>query len=149
MIHNVAIIILYVNTMDQDVDLGITGSITQADLAATREASRLGEYAVVYRIARTHRGGGYGDQSKHPYAWAVAVYIDTQLIRVYNARGAGREWNSLDRLSTWLREQGFWCWWTRNDLESLGFANTDEEMDRSEQIDSQNLDMPSPDSPPQ
>ena len=90
--------------MSQDVDLGITGSVTQADLAPLREAARLGEYALVYRIERLHQGGGYGDQGKHPLAWAVAVYVDNQLCRVFNARGAGREWNSIDRLSTWLPE---------------------------------------------
>jgi hypothetical protein len=113
----------FVNTMDQDVVLGITGAVTQADLASIREAGRLGEYAVVYRIPRTHQGGGYGDQDRHPFAWAVAVYIDAQLIRVYNARGAGREWISMDKVVSWLREQGFWYWWTRNDLEPLGISD--------------------------
>ena len=113
--------------MDQDVQLGITGSVTQADLAPLRTGGRLGEFAVVYRVERLHQGGGYGDQSKHPLAWAVAVYIDNQLCRVFNARGAGREWNNIDRLSTWLREQGFWYWWTRNDLEPLGNASADDD----------------------
>ena len=108
--------------MNQDVNLGIAGSVTQADLAPLREAARLGEYAVVYRVERLHQGGGYGDQDKHPMSWAVAVYVDTRLCRVFNARGAGREWNSIDRLSGWLRDQGFWYWWTRNDLEPLGTA---------------------------
>jgi hypothetical protein len=88
--------------MDQDVALGIVGSVTQADLAAIRENGRLGEFAVIFRIQRVHQGGGYGDQDRHPLAWAVAVYVDSQLYRVFNARGAGREWNSLDRLNTWL-----------------------------------------------
>ena len=135
MAHNVATNLIIVNTMDQDVALGITGSVTQADLAPIRLANRLGEYAVIYRVERTHQGGGYGDQDRHPFAWAVAVYIDGQLIRVYNARGAGREWNSLDRLSTWLREQGFWYWWTRNDLETLGSATTDAEIDQQDTLD--------------
>ncbi len=132
MVHNVVIIPTIVNTMDQDVALGITGSIAQADLAQMREAGRLGEYAVIYRIERIHQGGGYGDQDRHPLAWGVAVYVDSQLFRVFNARGAGREWNSLDRLGIWLREQGFWYWWTRNDLETLGAATTDEELDQVE-----------------
>ena len=92
-----------------------------------RTAGRLGETALVYRVARVHQGGGYGDQDKHPLAWAVAVYVDSQLCRVFNARGAGREWNSIDRLSSWLREQGFWYWWTRNDLEPLGSAATEQD----------------------
>jgi len=108
--------------MSQDVELGIVGSVTQADLAPLRDGARLGEFALVYRIERLHRGGGYGDQGKHPLAWAVAVYVDNQLCRVYNARSAGREWNSIDRLCSWLREQGFWYWWTRNDLEPVGAA---------------------------
>ncbi len=117
--------------MDQDVALGISGSVTQSDLTSIRQAGRLGDYAIVYRIPRTHQGGGYGDQDRHPFAWAVAVYIDAQLIRVFNARGSGREWLSLDKVASWLREQGFWYWWTRNDLEPLGgaegIANPDEE----------------------
>jgi hypothetical protein len=122
MVHNVVNDLNFVNTMSQDVHLGIAGSVTQADLAPLREAARLGDYAVVYRVERLHQGGGYGDQNKHPLSWAVAVYVDTQLCRVFNARGAGREWNSIDRLSGWLRDQGFWYWWTRNDLEPLGTA---------------------------
>ncbi len=113
--------------MSQDVQLGITGSVTQADLAPLRDSSRLGEFAVVYRVERLHQGGGYGDQGKHPLAWAVAVYVDGQLCRVFNARGAGREWNSIDRLSLWLRDQGFWYWWTRNDLEVVGNASADDD----------------------
>ncbi len=113
--------------MNQDVELGITGSVTQADLAPLRDGARLGEFAVVYRVERMHQGGGYGDSGKHPLAWAVAVYVDSQLCRVYNARGAGREWNSIDKLGAWLREQGFWYWWTRNDLEPVGDAVAEEE----------------------
>ncbi len=113
--------------MSQDVELGIVGSVTQADLAPLRAGARLGEYALVYRVERLHQGGGYGDQDKHPLAWAVAVYVDNQLCRVYNARGAGREWNSTDKLAAWLRDQGFWYWWTRNDLEAVGIAATEAE----------------------
>ncbi len=113
--------------MTQDVDLGIVGNVTQADLAPLRDSGRLGEFALVYRATRLHQGGGYGDQDKHPLAWAVAVYVDNQLYRVFNARGAGREWNSIDRLAGWLREQGFWYWWTRNDLEPVGQALADSE----------------------
>ncbi|HEY5739760.1 MAG TPA: hypothetical protein VIW27_08540 [Gammaproteobacteria bacterium] len=113
--------------MSQDVELGIVGSVTQADLAPLRTAGRLGETALVYRVERLFQGGGYGDQDKHPLAWAVAVYVDSQPCRVFNARGAGREWNSIDRLAGWLREQGFWYWWTRNDLEPVGSAMTEPE----------------------
>jgi len=127
MAHNVVNEIHSVNIMSQDVALGVTGTVTQADLAPLRIAGRLGEYALIYRIERVHQGGGYGDQDKHPMAWAVAVYVDSQLCRVFNARNAGREWNSIDRLSSWLRDQGFWCWWTRNDLEVVGTAATETE----------------------
>ena len=51
--------------------------------------------------------------------------IDLLACRVFNARNAGREWNSIDRLNGWLRDQGFWCWWTRNDLEPVGSAQTE------------------------
>jgi hypothetical protein len=138
--HNVAKVSYFVNTMNQDVKLGIAGSVTQADLAPLRKTARLGEYAVVYRVDRLHQGGGYGDQDKHPMSWAVAVYVDAQLCRVFNARGAGREWNSIDRLSSWLRDQGFWCWWTRNDLEPLGTALTETE----ESGDLRPVDLPEP-----
>lgn len=121
-----------VNTMDQDVLLGVTTTVTQADIPFLREAGRLGEYAVVYRVARNQQGGGFGDQDKHPHAWGVLVYVDTLVARVYSARGAGREWNSLDRLERWLRENGFWYWWTRNDLEPLGGAIADSEDDETE-----------------
>ncbi len=125
MMHNVVNESTSVNIMTQDVTLGITGSVTQADLAPLRIAGHLGEYALIYRVERVHQGGGYGDQDKHPMAWAVAVYIDGQLCRVFNARNSGREWNSIDRLNSWLRDQGFWCWWTRNDLEPVGTAMTE------------------------
>ena len=143
MAHNVVNYCINVNTMSQDVALGITGSVTQADLAPLRVAGRLGEYALVYRVERQHQGGGYGDQGKHPMAWAVAVYLDAQLVRVFNARGAGREWNSIDRLASWLRDQGFWCWWTRNDLEAVGSAVTD--ADEPEELPT--IEIPAPPSP--
>ena len=127
MYHGVGATEKKVNTMDQDVLLGVTTTVTQADLPYLREAGRLGEYAVVYRVSRNQLGGGFGDQDKHPFAWGVLVYVDAQLGRLYSARGAGREWNSLDRLERWLRDQGFWYWWTRNDLEPLGANEASEE----------------------
>ncbi len=104
----------------QDAALGVTMTITQADLAYLRAVGSLGEYAVVYRVWREQAGGGFGDQAKNPQTWGVLVYVDGQLARIYSARGAGREWSNLDRLEKWLRSQGFWYWWTRNDLEPLG-----------------------------
>ncbi|MCP4386690.1 MAG: hypothetical protein GY802_00210, partial [Gammaproteobacteria bacterium] len=64
--HNVVNKSQFVNTMTQDVELGIVGSVTQADLAPLRDNARLGEFALVYRVERVHQGGGYGDQGKHP-----------------------------------------------------------------------------------
>jgi len=112
-------IIYGVNTMDQDVALGVTTTITQADIPVLRAAARLGEYAVVYRCYRTQAGGGFGDQEKHPFAWGVLVYVDGAVARIYSARGLPREWTDLARLERWMREQGFWYWWMRNDLEPL------------------------------
>ena len=106
--------------MDQDVTLGVAFTITQADLALLREAMRLGEHPVVYRVHRKQQGGGFGDQNKHPFAWGVLVYVDGHLARINSARGAGREWNDLDKIERWLRAQGFNVWWTRNDLEEVG-----------------------------
>lgn len=103
-----------------DVALGVTMTITQADLSYLRALGSLGEYAVVYRVWREQAGGGFGDQTKNPLTWGVLVYVDGQLARIYSARGTGREWSNLDRLEKWLRSQGFWYWWTRNDLEPLG-----------------------------
>ncbi len=113
--------------MNQDVALGVQLAVTQADLAELRLAGRLGEYAVVYRVWRNQQGGGFGDQDNRPFAWGVLVYVDAMLARINSARGHGREWNSLDRLEPWLREQGFWYWWTRNDLESLGSTAPEDE----------------------
>ncbi|WNJ98859.1 hypothetical protein L2D14_13385 [Thalassospiraceae bacterium LMO-JJ14] len=104
----------------QDIALGVTMTVTQADLPYLRAVGSLGEYAVVYRVWREQAGGGFGDQSKNPQTWGVLVYVNGQLARIYSARGAGREWSNLDRLEKWLRSQGFWYWWTRNDLEPLG-----------------------------
>ncbi len=116
-----------VNTMLQDVALGVTTTITQADIPVLRAEGRLGEYAVVYRAYRQQQGGGFGDQSKHPFAWGVLVYVDTQLARVYSARGLPREWTDLTRLEKWMREQGFWYWWMRNDLEPLSLGSGEDE----------------------
>ena len=110
--HNVSNAPTIVNIMDQDVALGVSTSVTQAELSGLRLAGRLGEYAVVYRIHRVHQGGGFGNNEKHPFAWAVLVYLDSEVARIYSARGEPREWNSLDRLEKWLRDQGFWYWWT-------------------------------------
>lgn len=119
MYHDVVNFLDFVNTMDQDVALGVTTTVTQADLVLLRQTLRLGEYPVVYRVHRQQQGGGFGDQNKHPYAWGVLVYVDGELARINSARGFGREWNDLARVERWLRAHGFWYWWTRNDLETV------------------------------
>lgn len=99
--------------------LGIDGAITQAELPIAQAAERVGEYAVIYRCYRNKQGGGFGDQSKHPFGWAVIVYVDGVPVRVNSARGDCREWANLDGVSQWLMAHGFRLWWTRNDLEEL------------------------------
>lgn len=113
-----------VNIMSHDAAMGVVATVTQADLPYLREVGRLGEFAVVYRTYRQQAGGGFGDQARHPLTWGVLVYVDGALARVYSARGAAREWTSLDRMERWLRAQGFWYWWTRNDLEPLDPSDT-------------------------
>jgi hypothetical protein len=110
--------------MLHDVDSEAT--VTQSDLPELYWSGRLANYAVVYRTARSQLGGGFGDQSKYPYTWAVVVYVDGKPARIISARGAVREWTSLDRLERWLREQGFRYWWVRNDLEPTGLAAAEE-----------------------
>jgi len=127
--YDVARTRLKVNIMNQDVSLGVTMTITQADIPFLRDAMRLGEYAVVYRVYRQQMGGGFGDQEKHPFAWGVLVYVDDQVARIYSARGLPREWTDLTRLEKWMREQGFWYWWMRNDLEPLMAEVAEGEMD--------------------
>jgi len=120
--HSVTQIVDIVNIMNQDVHLGVTWAITQAELKEFSLLGRVGESAVVYRVLRSQQGGGFGDQSKHPFTWGVIVYVDEYPACINSARGSHREWNSLDRLERWLREQKFRYWWVRNDLEPLGIA---------------------------
>lgn len=98
--------------------LGVVGTITQAELPIMREQGRLGEFAVVYRIYRSKQGGGFGDQSRRPYSWAVLVYVDGLLLRINSARGDCREWSNLESVGQWMLSNRFSVWWTRNDLES-------------------------------
>lgn len=97
--------------------LGIAGATTQAELSFFRDQGRLGEYAVVYRIFRNKQGGGFGDLDKHPHSWAILVYVDGVPLRLNSARGHCREWSTLDSAAQWMKENGFYYWWTRNDLE--------------------------------
>lgn len=128
--------------MDQDVALGVTMTITQSDIPYLREVGRLGEYAVVYRVYRQQMGGGFGDQEKNPFAWGVLVYVDTQVARLYSARGLPREWTDLTRLEKWMREQGFWYWWMRNDLEPLNLDQSEDETDLNEPDETPEVENP-------
>ncbi|MCP4283271.1 MAG: hypothetical protein GY792_02290 [Gammaproteobacteria bacterium] len=89
-------------------------------------SGRLSDSAVVYRVPREQMGGGFGNQGKKPFTWGVIVYVDGFPARVKSARGSNREWNSLDRLEPWLRQQGFRYFWIRNDLEPLGNGSSPE-----------------------
>lgn len=95
-------------------------TVRQSDLIALRQAWRLIGHPTVARVARAQQGGGFGDQTRHPHAWAVFVQIDGLSTRVTSARGLGREWTSLDRLERWLRGQGFRYWWVANELDVIG-----------------------------
>ena len=97
--------------------LQIAGVITQAELPIVQSQGRMGEYAVAYRIYRNKQGGGFGDRSKRPYAWAILVYVDGLPLRINSARGDCREWSTLEIVSEWMIKNGFRYWWTRNDLE--------------------------------
>jgi hypothetical protein len=95
-------------------------TVRQSDLAALRQAWRLIGHPTVARVARAQQGGGFGDQTRHPHAWAVFVQIDGLSTRVISARGPGREWTSLDRLERWLRGRGFRYWRLANELDAVG-----------------------------
>jgi hypothetical protein len=94
-------------------------TVRQSDLPVLRENYRLVGYPTVARVPRAQQGGGFGDQGRHPHAWAVFVQVDGLSLRVASARGHGREWTSLDRLERWLRAQGFRYWWVSNELDGL------------------------------
>ena len=104
--------------------VGVSVTVRQSDLASLYQTERLSDRVLVYRVVRSQLGGGFGDQHKHPFAWAVIVHVDGRPARVISARGAGREWTSLDRLERWLREQGFRYWCVRNDLEPASQLTT-------------------------
>jgi hypothetical protein len=94
-------------------------TVRQSDLALLRRTYRLVGYPTVARVPRAQQGGGFGDQDRHPHAWAVFVLVDGLSRQVVSARGHGREWTSLDRLERWLRAQGFRHWYLANELDPL------------------------------
>lgn len=107
---------------------GSDQGVRQADLLPLQRSYRLLGYPVVARVPRVHLGGGFGDQARHPNAWAVFVQIDGLMTRVISARGLPREWTSLDRLERWLREQGFRNWWVQNELDPVGEPSNEAEI---------------------
>ena len=125
--------------------MGSDQGVRQADLLPLQRSYRLLGYPVVARVPRVHLGGGFGDQARHPNAWAVFVQIDGLkryfdvsapwlflivglMTRVISARGLPREWTSLDRLERWLREQGFRNWWVQNELDPVGEPSNEAEI---------------------
>ncbi len=94
---------------------------TLLNLKSTEISDLLDAYRVqdivVYRTRREYQSGGFGDPSKHPNIWAVAIMTDGQWARIHNARGQGREWSNLDRLEKWLRGQGIIQWKLLNTLD--------------------------------
>ena len=92
-------------------------TVRQSDLPLLRQTYRLQGYPTVARVKRAQQGGGFGDQDRHPPAWAVFVTAAGLSRRVTSARGHAREWTSLDRLERWLRGQGFRYWWVANELD--------------------------------
>lgn len=113
--------------MVSEVSVNLT--VRQSDLPMLRATYRLTGEPVVCRVVRSQLGGGFGDQERHPYAWAVLVPVDGMLARMVSARGLGREWTSLDRLERWLREQGFRYWWVQNELDPVGEPSGEEDHD--------------------
>lgn len=97
---------------------GIT--VRQCDLAELKAQYRIRKYPIIRRVQRLTQGGGFGDHSKHPYAWNVLLLVDEQWASVISARGHIREWTSLDRLERWLRTQGFRNFWLENELDLTG-----------------------------
>ncbi|WP_093095172.1 hypothetical protein [Shimia aestuarii] len=101
-----------------------TASIRQSDIQPLLAAYRITHYPVVVRAPRMVQGGGFGDQVSKPNTWTVYFLVDNVWVQLESARGLRREWSSLDRLETWLREQGFGFFWVRNDIEPVASAES-------------------------
>jgi hypothetical protein len=100
-----------------------TLTVRQAEIAALVAGYRVTAYPVILRVARQQLGGGFGDQARHPFTWTVALQVDGQWAGVESARGAVREWSSLDRLERWMRAQGFRHFWLQNELDPVEEAD--------------------------
>lgn len=93
-------------------------AVTQAEIPGLVAAMRITAYPVVVRTARAQRGGGFGDQERHPHTWTVLLQVEGSWARVESSRGLVREWGSLDRLERWLRGAGFRAFWLQNELDA-------------------------------
>ena len=98
----------------------LQASVRSTDIPGLFSTWRIQNTAAVYRTERAHQSGGFGNPDKHPHVWAVALLVDGLWARVYNTRDQGREWNNLDRLEKWLREQGISRWQVINDVDEVG-----------------------------
>lgn len=92
-------------------------TVTQAEIPGLVAAMRITAYPVVVRSYRAQRGGGFGDQERHPHTWTVLLQVDGAWARVESSRGLVREWGNLDRLERWLRSSGFRSFWLQNELD--------------------------------
>ena len=102
-----------------------TITVTQADIPGLLESYRITGYPVIARIERQQLGGGFGNQTAHPFTWTVLLQVDGQWARIESARGACREWASLDRLEKWLRAHGFRFFWLQNELDPIEALEAD------------------------
>ena len=96
-----------------------TFAVTQTEIPGLVAGYRITAYPVIMRVERQQMGGGFGDQSAHPFTWTVLLQVDGQWARVESTRGAVREWGSLDRLERWLRSKGFRYFWLQNELDAI------------------------------
>ncbi len=96
-----------------------TLAFTQAEIPGLVASYRITAYPVVVRAARQQLGGGFGDQERHPHTWTALLQVDGQWAQIESARGAIREWGSLDRLERWLRANGFRYFWLQNELDPV------------------------------
>jgi len=96
-----------------------TTAIRQNDIPAFLATYRITHYPVIVRTSRQVQGGGFGDQEKNPNTWTVYFLVDNQWAHIESARGHRREWGNLDRLESWLRDQGFRYFWVRNDIDPV------------------------------
>lgn len=94
-----------------------TSVIQQNNIPELLSGFRITHYPVIVRVPRSLKGGGFGDQLKNPNTWTVYFLVDGYWAQLESARGLRREWSSLDRLESWLRDQGFSYFWVRNDIE--------------------------------